>query len=289
MHEAIASFIEDVFSPEFIGNVRRAFSLFEAFDHQNAYNKMLDAVHDESVENTETRADRFTVALADELSFIVKEHCIALTDETTIADMLVIADGLYRLQHMEDYTAILSILNSPDDAVDQMSLILEEITDYDQGRLLTLLQSVEPKVLKSLGQYIDEKTPKGALANDAVLINRIRLFNTVFGEEHVGHVLLDAGMRAGYEFSMYLPYVKDELIQGSPEQVAKNILSVLYLSSVPNSEIVTAFRATSEELLPSLEAAGNIEHHLVQMLSQLDERQKALHEEARLLEERGSK
>ena len=138
MNELIEDFITDVFTPEYVINIRKAFSLFEAFEYQNAYGGMCDAITDESVSDIHARADHFTVALANQLDFIVKAHLIRLVDSATIRDRIDILDALYRVQHLEDYTAITSILSSEEDEADQMSRILEELTDHDQGHYLHL-------------------------------------------------------------------------------------------------------------------------------------------------------
>lgn len=285
MNEELISFAERIFNPIFVQTVKKTFSLFEAFDHQNAYGTLFEIVIDESNSTIDDRALRFSVELASQLKYVASQHLLSLSDDASIADYLVVLEALFRLQHLEDYTEIESILSTTDDAIDQMAQILETLCEYDQGRLLTILDDVQPRALSLLKEYIEtvrrmKDEPPEVIQR--ALVDRFRLFSQVLGEENLGSILVEAGMRLGYEIELYLPYLERKLGEGTPEEMALNILSVITISDTPSGEILKCFRDISERILPTPGIAGVVEQQMMKLLNQLEEARKVKNEQDQL-------
>ncbi|HXQ32678.1 MAG TPA: hypothetical protein VN843_01525 [Anaerolineales bacterium] len=287
MDELIEDFITSVFTPEFVILIRKAFSLFEAFEHQNAYSGMNDAIMNESISDVHERSSHFSVELCHQLDYILNQHLITLTDIATVSDRVQILDALYRLQHLEDYTGITLILTTDDDEIDKFSRILEELTGFDQGYLLTILQSVDARTLELLERYIHSKeshVPEEPVNPD--IIERIKLFSELFGQESIGCILLEAGMILGLPIKLYLPFVQENLVvQNNHEKTSMNVLSVIYISNTEEHLVIETYRAIAEGLFNSLDEVGKVEGFLVRLLSQVSELRKIKHEKIRLSQE----
>lgn len=273
MKELIDEFIEGVFSDEYIANINRSFSLFEAFEHQNAYMGMVDIILDESVDNLENRADKFTLELIKQLDYVINEHLIKLTEEATVYDKIVVLDALYRLQHLEDYTVIETILSTDDDDIDKLSLILEQICEYDQSYLLTLIESVQTQSMTLLNEYIKSKQNEESIIKpNKYIIDRFKLLVQAYGTEHIGYDLAIAGMGVGYPIDIYLPFVEDLLyIKDDLEQTGLNILSIFYISDIEDNNIITTYRSLSDKILKSVDLSGRVEGVLIKLINRVDE------------------
>lgn len=284
MLEEIENFINRVFTNEYIDNIRKAISLMEAFEYQKAYDKIMDAINDESVSDIDGRAEHFTVALTDALDFIVKQHLISLTDEATFADRLLILDALYRVQHLEDYTAVQSILLSEEDSIDQLSMILEELTNKDQGYFLTILKDVNDSCIALLNEYVEHKSkPKTVDTINPAIINRLKLFNSTLGHENLATEMIAAGMWPGYSLRLYIPFVKDIISElEETEETAISVLSIIYMSDTPETDIVTAYRAMSDAIFKDLTRVSKIESTILSLLAKLSDARKIEHEKAGL-------
>lgn len=286
MNEAIETFIAETFTNEFIDLVHKAFSLFEAYDHQNAYAKLVAAVMDESISTTESRADFFSKELKRQLDYIIIQHRIELTGEATISDRILILDALFRIQHLENYVAYESIVESEEDSIDQMARILEELTNRDQGYFLGILERVDDSTIKLLKIFIQGKTSVPDV--DPIpeeIIKRIRLFNQTFGTTNIAHVLIDAGMRPGYSFDLYIPFIQDYIVDDqSQEQTAINYMSVMNISNVPEHDFLMTFRNSAESVFKDPEQLGKLETHILTLIAKLDEARKVQNEKDRLSE-----
>lgn len=287
VNERIEDFITEVFAPEFVSLIKRSFSLFEAFEHQNAYNGLNDVTMDESVSDIASRADRFTVELANQLDFIVKQHLIYLTDESNIKDRIEILDALYRFQHLENYDAITSILDSTDDPIDKMSRILEELTEFDQGYFLTLLKDVDPRTLKLMEMFISIMNENVVqIPPDPKIVDRVKVFVQALGQEHIGYIVLEAGMIVGLPLKLYLPFVQEHLIvENNRVQTALNILSIIYLSDVQEQAVIETYREVAEDLFKTLDEVGRVEGEMIKLMAKIDETRKINDEKARLPKE----
>lgn len=286
MNELIDSFISDMFTNEYIDNIRKSFSLFEAFEHQNAYSGMIDAITDEGIESRENRADRFSAALTQELDYVVGQHLIALTPEATIADKILILDALYRVQHLENYVAYESILSTEDDTIDKMAAILEELTTVDQGYFLTILQSVDDRAIKLLSDFVNHKT---VIKNEPIkpeILNRVKLVTEVLGKETLGAIMIDGGMKPGYPIELYLPYVENDIVdEVEDSKTVLNILSVLYMADIDETNILNLYREVGERIFKSVQMVGRMESQVLTIINKVTEARNIQNEKARLLKE----
>lgn len=287
MNEQIEDFITNIYTPEFVILIRKAFSLFEAFEHNNAYDEMNDAVTNESVSDPIARSEHFAVALANQLSYVIEQHLIKLTDTATIVDQIEILDALYRFQHLENYIAIDAILSSEDDEIDMMSRILDELTDLGQGHILSILKEVDKRTLSLMRAFIINKTNVSVSELvDPKITERIKLFAETFGKDYVGYVLIEAGMRLGYPLKLYIPFVHDYfVIENNQSQTALNILSVLYMSDVNEKDMLATFREVGEEIFKSLDEVGKVESYFINHIAKIEEVRKINHEKAGLSQE----
>lgn len=304
MNELIENFITDMFSPEYISNVRKSFSLFELFEYQNAYGKFVDIVLDESVSDIESRTSRFKLELHNQLDFLLGKHLIELVEETSVVDKLTILDALYRIQHLENYTAIDSFLERTNDPIDIMSLILEELTDLDQGYLLSILKTVQDRSIRLLKVFVLDKitNQESVLVtaprpnSHANIVNRIRIFKQHVAPESIGISLVEAGMKPGLSFTDYLPYVTQQLtidpklldLQIDFKSLGSNFLSIFYISSLEEDQFIKTYREISEQFSQDLNRVGKIEHEIVGLMLKVDEYRKMEDEKKRVSQESSS-
>lgn len=284
MNSIIEDFITNVFTPDFVSLIRQSFSLFEAFEHQNAYTNMINIIMSESFSDTESRAEQFSVELANQLDYVVKEHLIHLTDEATIRDRVDIIDALYRFQHLESYIPYSAILDTDLDSTDKLAKIIVELTNLEEGHVLSLIKEVDPRTLSLMETFIEDKEQHQIVDLTPPFIKeRMKLFVEVSGKASIGFIILEGGMKMGYPVKLYLPFVNEHLVvENNPHNTAANILSIIYISDVEGKDVLTVYREISEGIFKSLDEVAKVESYMLNIIYKVEELRKINHEKLRL-------
>jgi len=275
MNELIEQFITDNLTEDYRDLIRQCFSLFEAYEHQNAYSGFVDLLMEESTTSIEDRVDNFTVELAKQLDYILNLHLTHVTDECTIRERYLILKAYLDIQHLEDYTEILSLCEGDLEATEKMTGILEPYTGIDQARLMEVIDYVADATIRLLVTFIDiqlrgiPEEAKGPLPEH---IAEMKLFFVAFGDETLLSELLKADMTPGMPFDSYLPFVGEYL--GNPEEKtfsAENFYSLLYISDAYKENPVKVLRDHADRFFPNLDAARLAETEVLTLVGRLNE------------------
>jgi hypothetical protein len=284
---SIHDFIGDVFTPATQININKAISLLEAFEHQNAYGEMMDAITDESISDLHARGDHFIVALIKQLDFMLCVHFILLTPEATLRHRIDILDALYRIQHLEDYTEIVAILSMEESIMDMEALILASLTEHDEAYFLDVFQEIHPQALVKLAEFVDRKLDnQPGDKTDLVLLARLQMFSKALGNEHIAYMLMEAGMLIGLPVPLYLKFIQDYLVEKDNRQhTALNMLSILYMSDTPEDQMLTAYRDMASFVIEDLAEVSRVETFVIQHLARISDIRKVTNEQAGLSQE----
>ena len=237
------------------------------------------------VDPNEALIDRFTNTLNQQLDLAFAQFTIKIAPHATLTERNELLRAIAHFQHLEDYTPLARILESFQADEIQLSRVLADLSMYDEHRILTLIESFEPKLLDIFKEYIYSKE-KDTVNTDGSsrknILAGFKIFTKTFGEDNIATMLLKDGMQIGNRFQIYLPYVQDDLVVGADEKIAENILSLIMFSGDGYNSPLLLFRKFSFYILQDLGKVTRIEALVLAMISKYLEHKKAEDEKARL-------
>lgn len=286
MDELLHDFLEANFSEEAQEEYRKSFDLFDYLEFVQAWPPLLDVIGLIGVDPTEALIDRFTNVLIEQLDAAFAQFTIKIVPHASIAERNELLRAIAHFQHLEDYAPLARILESFQSDDIQLARILSDLSMYDEHRILTLIESFEPKLMGILKEYIDSKE-KEVVNQDGSerrnILSGFKVFCKLFGENHIAAMLLKDGMAIGNRFQVYLPYIQDELcFGGSDEKIAENILSMIMFSGDGYNSPLLLYRKYSFYILQDLSKVTKIEALILAMISKYLDFKKATDEQARL-------
>lgn len=284
MDDIIVVFCDTYLSDEYKAEVFRSFQLFDFFEYRQASQGFIDILNDANNISSDDLKDRFTQELHDKLDFMLNEHTVKLTDEATIHEKneLLYAFGL--IQHLEDYTGVIRILESFEDNETQLSLILEDLCVLDQTQIMMIVESFQPKILATLKAFIYQKESEETTIDDrdAKILRNLRQFFGVHGKDNIAYKLIEANMLVGARFTTYLPYVEGNLVEENNDATALNILSLIYMSIDGFNNPLLMYRKYSYQLLHDLNKVSAIEVLVMRLMAKFNEAKDVQNEKDRL-------
>ncbi len=290
MDELLDVFLDAYASIELKEEVARSFSLFDFFEYKPAYSILADVVINGD-QQSDVTYDLFLKKLNACLDFVLQVHTLTLTNEATIYQKNEILTALGNLQKLEDYTGIIRTLESFEPNDEQLSSILSEQCQLDQGQIMALIENYNPSLLLKLKNYIY------AIESDMIHVvpegfdKPIKAFIACFEKSelvensefnYLGSTFYANGIILNMAFEHYLPFIEDNFNPVNEEETALHLLSVLLLSSDGQLSLLDTYRKYSFQLLQDLNKTSSVEIHFSKQLAHLNEYLKVQDEKARL-------
>lgn len=283
MDELLGTFIRAHFSQELVEEIYRSFGVFGLFNYGEGIEAFDGMLNMEEMDDASVLTDAFIDLLHKQLDYLLEHHTLKLNDSATIEQKNEILRGLYTLQYLLDYQPILRILESDADVEEKVCRILDELTDYDESLIMSLIESYRSSFIDNLkafvyGLEVDKElnaTPIGAVGK------HLRIYNQLFGQNAFVQTMVEAELLPAQEFKDYLPFLKDELVDpNSVEETTLRIYWLLLMSCDGTTNPLVVFREHSQELLTNVDRITQVEQRLLSFIGRFEELKKALHEKA---------
>lgn len=277
MEEIIDSYVSETFSSELQDQIRRSFSLFDAFEFRDVEGNYLDILATASYQNASDIQDLFINELNRKLDHLLLEHTLKLTSEATIFEKNEILTAILFLQMLEDSSAVITLLESlePDDEI--LSIILSDHSMLEQTQVMTLISEFDPIFLKTLKNYIYNQESQRALdtTEDFLKVkDNLVYFLKYFKENTLAFQLVKAEVFIGASFVDYMRFIAKETLSGTDDEVAMNLLSILMMSIDGYNSPLLVYRKYSDKLFKDLNRISVIEGILIAKLSEFNEYRK---------------
>lgn len=284
MDELIQVYLESAFTEEMQEEIARSFSLFDAFEYDQAQTPLIDILMNQSNLSSADMQDQFMSRLHEGLNFVLLQHTIRCTPDTTIYQKNELIRGLAHIQRLEDYTPIIRTLETLESDEFQLATVLSMVSALDTGAIMHEIESFNPRLLKHLKNYIYDKEESLPVEErgDKKLVGHVRFFNHVFGDNNLGSQMVRGQLRIGEMFETYLEYIRDVFVGPTDEQTAINLLSVIYLSGDGFNSPLLVYRKYSFQLLQDLDRTSKIEVEILRHIAKLSEYKKAQSEKDQL-------
>lgn len=283
MDELLGTFIRAHFSEELVEEIYRSFGVFGLFNYGEGIEAFDGLLNMEEMDDASAMTDSFTVLLHKQLDYLLEHHTLKLNDSASIENKNEILRGLYTLQYLVDYQPILRILESDADVEEKVCRILDELTEYDESFVMSIIESYRASFIESLKAFVyglgvdkdKDVTPIGTVGK------HLRIYNQLFGQSEFVQAMVEAELLPAQEFKDYLPFLKEELVDpNSIEETTLRIYWLLLMSSDGTTNPLVVFREHSQDILTNIDRVTQVEQRLLSFIGRFEELKKALHEKA---------
>lgn len=289
LYDVLNSYLDNTYIKELADEIRASLMVFEAFQHEEVYEEIADFLYDPDSEDLA----RSSLALQDlihrHLNKIFAAHQVEINENTPLEVKNNIAGVFYRLQFVEDPMPLIRILETDYTDEEKIVTIISYFTPVPLPTLHDAIANIAPSTITTLASNLEmlvarsEEEIKDHSEVDHLLEN-LKDFFTLFGEENLAHRMIESGVTIGHEAKLYYPYFKDEFLDSSVELTAKNILSFLFIARDTYKDPLTVFRTVSEDIIPhdAPYRPAAVENVLLRLTSELSQYQKAKNEAHRV-------
>jgi hypothetical protein len=273
MDELINSYITDNFSDELKSVIFESFKIFNDFDMNDIYSPFIDILTDSSNMSKEDVYDLFIHKLHEAQNYIFEQTKITLNDDVSLSDKNKLLIAINLLVDLEDYTPVITTLESNLDNNEKIASILADLSDLTVDYVLTLIDDIKQEALDELKAFIYEK--ENTLINKEIdlteILNTFRIFVKINGEANLGSLLIKNDISIGEDMSVYLEYIKDSIVNPKDEQTALNIVSLIYLTKCGYTKPLETFKEHSLDILDTLTTVSRIEPFVTKLIGEVEE------------------
>ena len=273
MEELIYTFIITNLTPEIQAESIATFRLCDDFQYRDPYSPFLDIVMDTTNTTVDDQVNSFIVELHSLLDFLLEEHTIKLIADVTLAQKVQILKALVLVQDLEDYTPIITILESFEEDFTILATIISELSLLHMTEVVSILEDFNIDILKQLKAYIyikEETIPKEHVKLIPDILTNLKIFFSIYGEDNIGHKMVSSGFNMGEDLSMYLEFAGD-IIEEDIKATAINIMSLIYLTKESIKDSLALYREHSSAILPDLDKISKVESMLIDSLGKMNE------------------
>lgn len=285
MEDILSVFVETYYLEDVQEEINKSFDSFDFFDHNLVYAKLIDMCHQQGSISTDDLQDSFLATVHEGLDYILSQHTVKLVADVSLNEKNQLVAALGFIQRLVDYSAIIRTLETFADDIEQFSSIISELTLMDETRIHSLIESIEPSMMRTLKDYAYQRTDELQAPDSETLtvLENYPTFTKFIQSQALGCTLVSQGMLVGDRFETYLGYVESNLIaENNPQQTAANILSVLYMSIDGYNAPLLTYRKHSLRILHDLNLVSKVEVKLLDLIARYTEYMKVLNEKTRL-------
>lgn len=269
MDNLIVAYIANYFTEDMQYELYKSFNIIEAYEYNDPYSMLINILTVELEDD-----DKKTIFLG-RITFMLNEilenHTIVLTDEATFSETNTIADTLYNIQHLEDYSAIIELLESLETSDIILATILADHCGLSATKIMSIIDSYDDEVLVKLKAFIYAKEESDIEPMDVTAIrSKAILFFDKYGKDNAGYALIEGNVDLGLPFETYITMIGDSSITNSTiDQLAINLLSVILLSKEGSNDPLMTFRNHSELLVGDMKTINAVDSKILSLLTRL--------------------
>ena len=269
-------YVGNTFSSEQQKNIYAAFALLEAFGRKFYEDQLIDLIQRESDITSDTKRDMFVATLEKEVEKIIKEHFIFLNRELpiTLHEMTEVANFLYIVQSLEDYSQVSYRLHAEDTPRNIIVDLIDYLSLLDKPRLMEIIAHVEDHFIDSLKEFIKDKEESETEKVDIKHLKHVRyFFKFIEGSECLGQTFFNSGFTSvtlqqfSELVSLNIPAYIDKIILTNRGQAALDCLSILLVCSDSYELPLLKFKQNTAMFTQSLENITKLEAAMTSMLN----------------------
>lgn len=230
LDQDVYDYVKTAYLPEQADEILRGFELLEAFGLEYYDSEFIPIVTNTDKYDPDDMRLAFNSQLIKSLNIVLNEHNVYLKSEINLYIRNEILSSIYLLQHLNDYSPILQILESYLENDDKLIAILSHTCILSDIVISDSVETFEPSFLKGLYDFIMANHPDQDDQSqiDNIHVKNLKLFKTFLHEQTcLGLELISSGSPIGLEPDYYFKHLD---INKPIVQLALDVLSCILVS-----------------------------------------------------------
>lgn len=262
-------FVDDTFTPEIVTTIERAFTTFETLSVEDFELPYLAIVMEEQTSDSLSPQDRFYKQLQQDCNFVLMQFEIKLSDTAQLHDTVELLEALTLIENYENKQELIDAIEASDDSIDALAQVINILSSVKISTIYSIVDEVSPNlinVIKNLGKNKEEEL---IFEPDQALIKNIKSFKKYLADNGaIGIDLVRNGQPIGADFSYYLKLMNVEFFKNKNYLLlAKDILSLLFISGDAFSNPIEFFRKNSALMFDDLTTITKVDNELTKIVN----------------------
>lgn len=276
LNEIVDIYIKNTFNDNVQYLIYETFRLLDEFNLGDKESDFIELIMYNEFIDDNTLQDSFINELNININNIIEAHGIILNQhEVSLQEKIYILDVLNQLQYLNDYTEVLSILESDLDSIEKLSEICSQLSLLRKLDIYRIIENIDNNTLDTLKSFIYGKVTNTDILNSKYsdkqknIINNIKLFKQYLDIKNLtvqpaGIQMVEMYVRVGMLFENYLEYINDNVIDlNNTKTTSLNILSILLISLDGSTNPLLLFKQYSNKIIDDMKYITPIYNQLV--------------------------
>ena len=276
MNDDIISFITDHFGEGQKELLTESFELFELYDLDGYRDDFVNIIMTADNTAVDSMVMKFMSIVSDYVMFIIHSHDIRLKEDTPLSVMNEIARGLLVLENFEDSDTMVRMAFNTNESAENLCDLLTLVTDKDATYFMQHIEYVDDSLLKLIVELNKEKAntvDQESITVELLDKNIARLKALALLPEYkqtIGFRLIMDDVPLGLPFDTYAQYGNDTFETTSNDEIAREIIVMLAMSSDGITMPQITFRKWSDSHFSDLNQITQIDIAVNKRLNDLE-------------------
>ena len=277
MREELSMFVNDNYPYGKQDLFHQAFELFDDYeieDYDTPFMEMMD-VFDNS--DYATFITNFESAIKNSILSIITDHGITLTEQATLSEILIIAQGILDIQSYEDKESIVRILETDFDDEEKFSELMNLVVTLPVETIAIVIESIDQGIFTKLKDYVNGEDIDVAESieeseSSKIIIKNLKDFRTFSDfKDAIGFKIINMGFKVGSSFEIYGRYLKKFIEDFKDiDKVAKEFYVVLLMSKESYILPLSHYRKISYNYIDDLDIVTKVDIALSKLQNDFD-------------------
>lgn len=276
MDLSIEAFINDAYSDELSDAITNSFDIMDKFNYDYNEQDFIRLLMEVENQSTDYMHDMFLTILNHKLDLVLKEHTIILND-AKLYQKNEFLEALYVVQHLNDYSPILYILESDLESDEKLAEVIAQLSTLTPSEVISLVDDYDEQILEILKQYIYQSQPDETNEIDSLTKQIIAKYKEFYNyitatniDIPIGIEYFEAGILPGLDFKSYLHYFNELTDSADINRVSLDILSILLLAKDTYMNPLSGYRDNSGLIFSELELISKVDASLTGHISKFE-------------------
>ena len=283
LDELTQYYINQTFQPELKSVVYASFSIMELFGIKFYEDDYIDIIRREDTVSSDDKKDIFLYLLKRDINSIILEHGIVISDELEVrlTEYNEIAQFLYLVQNLEDYTEVVYRLHGEDKPRLILIDLIVQLSFMSKSRLLDIIVSVKDELISALKDYVVDRI-ENTSDEPPLDVKRKDYIDSFFSFTNEEDCLGIELYRDGYTnvtlqelsdlITFSLPDYIDRVISTDAAKAALDVLSILIITKDNYSLPILKFSKNTGMFTNKMENIAKLNTTMLNMLSDFENR-----------------
>jgi hypothetical protein len=267
MQDNFLDFIDNSYSPELSNDLKDSLTIFASYnleDHALPLTNLLYG-HSHLIEVDELK-DRFVNIIRSFLIELGKSFTLVFNETASIPDMNTVFNSLLDIEHYLDHDAILRVLELDEIEMEILAALFEHVNNIPTSWTFNVLDSFDKALLVKIKEthtkdtVIDQSKEEDKVESKANQVINLRLYRKFINNDNlVCFKLIRRGNVIGLPFKEYVQYIANHLEYAKDEDLANELIGILYMGCDTYNDPILGFREHSEFLFDDLGKISKID------------------------------